>query len=240
MRLVRLLAAAVTLASVGTGACARSPIAPSPPGLSVTRFLAFGDSMTEGTVSPALPGALTAGLPVSYPYKLQDRLTATYLTQTLVVLNAGRGGERADQGVRRLPDMMREAQPNVLLLMEGVNDLNNKAGIGPTIDAVRSMIRYARAQGVSVFVATLPPQRRGGLRANSVDLIPGFNDELRKTAAEEGATLVDVNSAFDLAWIGQDGLHPTDAGYSRLADIFFAAIRSAFEQPSRVTSSTSE
>ena len=188
--------------------------------------------MTEGTVSPALGDVLTAGIPVSYPYKLQERLTATYTAQTSVVLNAGRAGERAVEGVPRLPDVMREAQPNVLLLMEGVHDLNGNAGISPTVGAIESMIKYARAQGVSVFVATLPPQRRGGLRANSVDIVPGFNDEIRKTAAEEGATLVDVNSAFDLGWIGQDGLHPTEAGYSRLADIFFAAIRSAFEQRS--------
>jgi len=247
--LVRVLTAAVVLAVAGT-ACVRSPIVPSPrspgpvvgplpippppppaPILSATRFLAFGDSMTEGTISPALQTMLTAGLPVSYPYKLQERLTAIYTDQTIIVLNAGRGGELATNGVKRLPDVMREAQPNVLLLMEGVNDLNSKAGISQTIGALESMIKYARSQGVQVLLATLPPQRRGGLRAGSVDLVPPFNDEVRKTAAEEGATLVDVNSAFDLALIGQDGLHPTDAGYSRLAEIFFEAIRSAFEQP---------
>lgn len=237
MRVARLSATAVTLVSIAAGACGRSPVAPTgPPTVAVTRFLAFGDSMTEGTVSPALTSALTAGLPVSYPYKLQERLTATYLAQTLEVSNAGRAGERADQGVRRLPGVMSEVQPHVLLLLEGVNDLNSRAGIAPTIEAVASMIQYARAQGVFVLVATLPPQRRGGQRASSVDLVPGFNDELRKMAAGEGATLVDVNSAFDLIWIGQDGLHPTDAGYSRLADIFFAAIRRAFEQPGQAGS----
>lgn len=246
---VRRLIAAAILASAATGAaCARSPIAPAPPGpvdgtlptplgptpippptLSVTRILAFGDSITEGVVSPAFQSILSPGLVVSYPYKLQERLTATYTAQTIVVMNAGRAGEWAAQGVRRLPDVIREAQPDVLLLLEGVNDLNNNAGISPTIGAIESMIKYAKAQGLSVFVATLLPQRRGGLRARSVDSVPGFNDAVRKTAAEAGATLVDVNRAFDLAWIGQDGLHPTEAGYSHLADIFFAAIRSQFQ-----------
>lgn len=173
-----------------------------------------------------------------YPVKLRERLNAAYTGQTIVVVSAGRGGELAVDGVRRLPDALREARPDLLLLMEGVNDLNNTAGVGPTIGAMESMIKYARAQGVPVFVATLPPQRRGGPRASSVDLVAAFNDELRKTAAAEGATLVDLNSAFDLAWIGQDGLHPTDAGYSRLADIFFAAIRSAFEPPSQRTNNS--
>ena len=248
MRVVRLTAAVIL--AVGGVACVRSPTVPSPrspdpvvgplpipppppvPILSATRFLAFGDSMTEGTVSPALQKVLTAGLAVSYPYKLQERLTATYADQTIVVLNAGRGGELATDGVKRLPDAMREAQPNVLLLMEGVNDLNNNAGISSTIGGLASMVTYARSQGVQVFLATLPPQRRGGSRAYSVDLVPRFNDEVRKTAVAQGVTLVDVNSALDLALIGQDGLHPTEAGYSRLAEIFFEAIRSTFEQSS--------
>lgn len=250
MRLVGLLTWAVILTSVGA-ACVRLPFvsrprspgpvvgplpipAPPPPAvpptLSVTRFLAFGDNITEGAVSAELHDGPAPGAAASYPSKLQERLTATYTAQTLVVVNAGRGRESAADGVGRLPDAMRGAQPNVLLLMEGVNDLSNNAGISPTVGAIQSMIKYARAQGVSVLVATLPPQRRGGLRANSVDLVPAFNEELRKTAAAEGATVVDVNSAFELARIGQDGLHPTQAGYSHLADIFFAAIRNAFEQ----------
>lgn len=188
--------------------------------------------MTEGTLSLGSGDVPTPGAAASYPSKLQDRLTATYTGQTIVVLNAGRAGELAADGVRRLRDAIREARPHVLLLTEGVNDLNSNAGIGPTISAMESMIKYARAEGVAVFVGTLPPQRRGGLRANSVEIVAAFNDELRKTASAEGATLVDVNSAFDLAWIGQDGLHPTEAGYSRLAEIFFAAIQSAFELPS--------
>jgi len=145
-------------------------------------------------------------------------------------LNGGKAGEWAVDGVKRLPDVMREAEPNVVFLMEGVNDLNGLAALGngavsPTIGALESMIKYARARGVRVFLATLPPQRRGGLRAASIDILPRFNDEIRRTAAEEGATLVDVNSAFDPALIGQDGLHPTEAGYSRLAEIFLDAIK---------------
>ena len=255
MRVPRLLTGAVILAVAGAG-CIRLPMMsrPRPPGpvvgplpippppppsvplLSATRFLAFGDSITEGVVSPASQEGPTA----SYPSRLQERLSATYPHQMIVVWNAGRGGERATEGVKRLPDAMREAQPNVLLLMEGVNDLNSDAEIGPTIGALESMIAYARSQGVEVFLATLPPQRRGGQRANSVDLVPRFNEEVRKTATAAGATPVEVTSAFDLALIGQDGLHPTEAGYRRLAEIFFDAIRTAFEHSSGTSARISE
>jgi lysophospholipase L1-like esterase len=259
MRIKRLLTAAVIAALVGT-ACSGSPIvptaqpgpidpalppstAPTPPTLSMTRFLAFGDSMTEGTVSQVFQMVLSAGLPTSYPYKLQERLTAIYTAQTIVALNGGKAGEWAVEGVKRLPDVMREAGPNVVFLMEGVNDLNGLAALGngavsPTIGALESMVKYAKARGVRVFLATLPPQRRGGLRAASIDILPRFNEEIRKTAAEEGATLVDVNSAFDPALIGQDGLHPTEAGYSRLAEIFLDAINAAFRLPGQPSEQT--
>jgi lysophospholipase L1-like esterase len=48
-------------------------------------------------------------------------------------------------------------------------------------------------------------------------------------AATKGATFVDVFAQFDLSLIGQDGLHPTEAGYDRLATIFQSAISNAFE-----------
>jgi lysophospholipase L1-like esterase len=85
---------------------------------------------------------------------------------------------------------------------------------------------------VLVFVATLPPPRPGGLHAEGAPFIDELNVQIRKTAADEGATLVDVNAQLDLSFVGQDGLHPTEAGYIRLGEIFAAAIRQAFETAS--------
>jgi lysophospholipase L1-like esterase len=51
--------------------------------------------------------------------------------------------------------------------------------------------------------------------------------------AGEEATVVDIYAAYggvastDL--IGPDGLHPTDAGYSKIAGTFFDAIRQRLE-----------
>jgi len=198
----------------------------------VDRFLAFGDSMTEGKTSPTFQSVLTAGLSESYPFKLQDRFTSRYSAQTIVVMNGGRAGERATDGVDRLPSVISEAQPNVLLLMEGVNDLNafGGDGIGPAIGALETMTKYARGRGISVFIATLPPQRPGGPKAESQHLIVRFNNEIKRMAPEEGAFVVDVYSGFDLALIGEDGLHPTEAGYVRLAEMMFEAMRSRYEQ----------
>jgi lysophospholipase L1-like esterase len=198
----------------------------------VDRFLAFGDSMTEGTTSATFQSILTAGLAQSYPYKLQDRMRARYTAQTVFVMNGGRAGERATEGVARLPGVISEAAPNVLLLIEGVNDLNafGGDGIGPAIGALETMVKFARARGISVFVATLPPQRPGGPKASSEHLVGRFNNELKRMAPEEGATVIDINAGFNLSLIGEDGLHPTEAGYARFAEIVFDAMRVKFEQ----------
>ena len=83
------------------------------------------------------------------------------------------------------------------------------------------------------FVATQLPQRPGGRRATAVDSIVPANAEIRALAAQESASLVDMYAAFDgqtSALLGDDGLHPNEAGYQRMADVFFAAIQSQFEQ----------
>jgi len=66
------------------------PPTAAPPVLNITRILAFGDSMTAGTTSAPLPlPGLTAGLPRSYPFKLQTLVTMRYNGQTIEVANAG-------------------------------------------------------------------------------------------------------------------------------------------------------
>jgi len=44
---------------------------------------------------------------------------------------------------------------------------------------------------------------------------------------------VDVYAGFEgnLTLIGDDGLHPNEQGYQRMADVFFAAIRANLETP---------
>ena len=63
-------------------------------------------------------------------------------------------------------------------------------------------------------------------------LITDFNAQVRSIASGEGAVLVDLYEGMitDIPrYIGVDGLHPTEAGYERMAELIFAAIRKEFE-----------
>ena len=108
-----------------------NPQPPTPPPstpatLRITRILAFGDSMTEGTVSPQFTfHAIDAGKPESYPFKLQTLLAARYSSQTVAVFNAGFAGQKASQDRSRLARAISETSPELLVLMEGANDLNS-------------------------------------------------------------------------------------------------------------------
>lgn len=212
------------------------------PRLTRTRFLAFGDSMTSGEITvPA--GTSSAGQHIgfivvpaaSYPTQLATQLRARYTDQAsaIQVINSGVPGEWAQDGFKRLPGVMRSVLPEAVLLLEGYNDLGatGSAGITAAIIALDGMAKEVRNRGARLFIATLPPPGAGakGIPASQVILL---NDRIRTLAAGEGAVLVDAFSEISKdvpRYVGVDGLHLTEAGYQRLAEIFFAAIRSEFE-----------
>jgi len=207
---------------------------PGPPRISATRYVAFGDSQTEGKLGPASYHG-DPRFPDAYVAVLYSLLTDRYTAQTLEVFDRGVGGEMVQpDGVARLPGVLTTDAPEVLLLLEGVNDLSaGGAGAIPTvISGLRTMIREARGRGITVFIATLLPQRPGGLHARSPALIAPTNDQIRTLAASEGANLVDLYQAFGGSpdpYIDADGLHPTVAGYQKMAATFFDAIRARLE-----------
>ena len=229
--------AAITACAVFAVGCGGSPTQPSPPPdaalrLLRTRYLAFGDSITAGTTSPPLAlQVLGAGLAQSYPSQLQDLLARRYARQTISVENAGLPGEAAEDAVLRFPMVIRATNPEVVILLHGVNDVTflGPGGVSRVAGFLRTMIRQAREVTPDVMLCTLPPQREGALRAGNPNVIAAYNVALRELARAEAVILVDFARDFDLALIGADGLHPTEAGYRGMAQMLFEAIRDRFE-----------
>ena len=235
-------AAALCGATLLSVHCSGSPAAPSPPGsttaipsprLTRTTFLAFGDSLTAGTTSPAVTRAMSAGLPQSYPFKLLELLAARYRDQALVVENAGLPGEAAADGVRRLPGVIAAQRPEAVILLHGVNDVTflGLVGVIPVATYVLTMAQDARLGGADVIVCTLPPQRAGGFRAADPSVIAGYNQAMREVARIQNAMLVDFDREMDVTLIGADGVHPTEAGYERMAQLLFDTIRRYYQAP---------
>jgi len=175
----------------------------------------------------------------AYPRRLEVALISRYTAQMPTVRNQGQSGEQTTDGRRRLTGVIAGGAYDVLLLMEGANDLltADQQKIGPAASNMQFMVRDAKSRGMKVYVGTLPPQdplaccpRRG----SGAGLVGPFNDSLRSMASAEGVPLVDVNSAFNgdtKTLIDFDGLHPTAAGYQKIADTFLKSISETLDVP---------
>lgn len=229
-------------------ACGRStPTSPSTVvSLSRTRFLAFGDSITAGEITAPIGGGLVGVnrpmilVPLaSYPAQLRSVLLARYPAQAsvLAVTNAGKVGEAILDGGARFPDAYAASQADVVLIMEGVNGLG-LAGPDLSTEVIRGMVQVATAGGALVLVGSMVPTIEGRPRSQSPAALVAYNGKLQQMAREQGTVFVDLYSVLlpeVNSVIGVDGLHPTEAGYRRIADLFFAAIQAALEVKSRRT-----
>jgi lysophospholipase L1-like esterase len=233
-------------AALATSSCSFTvTVNAPPPQLSRTKFLAFGDSLTSGEVtqptgvraSDESPYLRLVVVPsASYPTQLLTQLRGRYPTQAtqLQVTNSGLSGEWAEAGARRLPGVLVNMRPEAVLLMEGVNELGalGAPGVQRASRAIDTMAKEARNRGARLFLATLPPTRSTGMNAVSLTLVQSLNSTIRTIARGEGAVLVDLYEALSAdvnRYIGIDGLHPTEVGYQKMADTFFAAIRTELE-----------
>jgi lysophospholipase L1-like esterase len=217
---------------------------PVPPRLSATpptalganRFVAFGDSITSGTLS-AYDGAFLYDVPShSYSERLRLALNKHHAPQTFTVVNAGRPGEWAHDGARRIQSTITTNRPQALLLLEGVNDLSSGAGVSATVAALFRIVDVARQNNVTVLVATMPQtydgkKPNGDPRDNAAELIVPFNTEIERLAASRlNVHVVDLYRAFGdrRSLLGGDGLHPTEEGYELMASTFMDVLEAVF------------
>jgi len=203
--------------------------------LQAVKFVAFGDSVTAGENSLPAPGGysrLVVDVANSYPTKLQSALQRDFPAQGATVVNEGLPGERAAVAIERLEDVLRQHDPDALLLLDGYNDLlaGGVSAAETVADALREMVRVARLEGVThIFVSTLTPGRSGSREVNPSAILQ-TNTLIRLMAVSEGVVLVDNFNTFvgrEATLVSGDGLHLTAAGNQVLADTFLAAIRSA-------------
>lgn len=182
-------------------ACEKTPrIAPLDPTATV---LAFGDSLTFGTGAPR---------DQSYPSVLSQLLNRT-------VVNAGIPGEISSDGRKRLPRLLAEHRPSLVILCHGGNDLLRRLGTAQLAENLREMITTARSAGADVVLLGVPSP---GLSIQP----PPLYEEL----AEEYDLPYDDKVLHDLLTAREfksDAIHPNAAGYRELAEALAALIARA-------------
>ena len=188
-----------------------------------TRFMAFGDSITDGKVS-LVPLISLAG-PDTYPFQLEQMLRERYVAQAIHVMNRGHSGERTDEGAQRLPGLLDEDKPEVLLLLEGVNAVR-ALSTATQEQHLQTMISDAKRRQVDILIATVMPVAPVGRLQPASEYnaaIRALNTRILRLADRNGiGPVVDLFALFEanMHLLGTDGLHPTLEGQRRIAEAF--------------------
>jgi acyl-CoA thioesterase-1 len=188
------------------------------------RYIAFGDSITQGFGDTKKMGG--------YPGRLQILLNER--GQNALVINAGLSGETTAGGLSRLNRVLASAATgDTLLLMEGTNDIN--ARISPETIAfnLNAMAQRAATSGVStVHLTVIPREPEANYDGNNevTGVLAGLTRELafvnqRKLADPFEIFLHETPDVFNQDYLGgDDKLHPNGKGYDRLAHVVADAL----------------
>jgi acyl-CoA thioesterase-1 len=181
-------------------------------------------------VAWAAPTVLILGDSLSAAYGIpEDRGWVALLQRRLVetghphrVVNASVSGETSVGGLNRLPRLLAEHAPAVVVLELGAND--GLRGFAPQVlgDNLRAMVAASRGAGTQVLLlgVRLPPNYGGAFNAR-------FERVYATVADETDTPLVPFfleGVAEDRALMLPDGLHPAAEAQPRLLDNVWPAL----------------
>ena len=157
-------------------------------------IVAFGDSLTHGT---------GANNNESYPAVLSGLLNRE-------VINAGVPGEDTTDGLIRLPSVLEQHQPTLVILCHGGNDILQKQDAQTTIKNINAMIDIIQDYDADVILVGVP---KPALRLKAAK----FYKEIAKQQKipYQGKTVAEVLSTPSLK---SDHAHPNEDGYKQIAE----------------------
>lgn len=175
-----------------------------PPGQTV---LAFGDSVTHGT--GARPG--------------EDWPSLLAPATGWRIINAGIPGDTTLGGKARLPKLLAQYRPALVIIEMGGNDFLRRRPQREVKEDLRSLIRTARQAGAQVALIAVPELSLLAIVAGKPDDAPIYTE----LGEEEGVpVMTDVLSDI----LGQpelcaDTIHPNAAGYRKMAVGLFDSMK---------------
>ncbi|MCC0097659.1 FG-GAP-like repeat-containing protein [Streptomyces flavotricini] len=222
------LAAGAALPAAAPAAAADNPAPP------VLRVMPLGDSITDGYQS-----STNAGYRLQLWQKSQtnSRFRVDFVGSRQSGAapdsdNEAHGATMINDFRGKVTDWVRAAEPDVVLLHHGVNDLDrgtDKAEAPARLAAVTDEILAARP-GVTVVVMGLIP-------ISGPPGVSAFNTTVKNwvsAKAQAGAKVRYVDAPALVRGEMVDGLHPTDAGYRKMGDAFFDGIDRAVAEGTAV------
>lgn len=200
LRAISLFAAIVMIAACGS----KPEETALPPG---SKVLALGDSLTAG-----------AGVTIeqAWPALLASRTGWD-------VINGGVSGDKSSDALARLPALLEEHQPVLVLVTLGGNDMLRHVPEAETVANLGQILDMVKASGAkAVLLATPKPSVAGAVFRNlsPPEFYLKVADEHRVPLIEEAIPEVLSDPAMKV-----DPLHPNAAGHALLAGKIIDALR---------------
>lgn len=200
-RIFLLVAAVILAAACGT----KTKESALPPG---SKVLALGDSLTEGAgVTPE----------EAWPNLLAKRTG-------WVVINGGVSGDTSGGALHRLPALLEEHKPILVLVGLGGNDMLRQIPQEETIANLGQIIAMIKAHGAKpVLLATPKPSIAGAVfqHLSAADFYRRVADEQRVPMIEDA-----IAEVLSDPQMKGDPLHPNAAGHAKLSQKIFDALKS--------------
>jgi lysophospholipase L1-like esterase len=210
-----------------------------------TTYMPVGDSITEGKFVIGgyrlpLQNKLTAGgFSFDFVGKEDDGAPANdtgFSTGMSDPNHEGYGSFRVDETLNggseeghtapSIASTLTTYHPNVVLLMIGTNDIlqgRDPATSAGTLDSLVGAI-FANDAGVHLLLASITPLSDANADARAVaynSAIPAIITKYK--GMSDNITFVDMHAALNTTTDLSDGIHPTAAGFQKMADAWYAA-----------------
>ena len=200
-----------------------------PENFPIKRILCFGDSVTLGVTlrRPYGQGMTVLTGVEGYPPKLGRLLEESYGTG-FELITRGVGGELTKEGLGRIDTEIRRTKPDLVLILEGIVDVNNEFARFPLVRGnLAEMMRLVKHRGLFVIIGTMPLLNGDGFRTGGAGNVPRLNNIIRQEAKAKNVPVADHEKAFGTDYRGQgpDGLHPNNIGYEIMAQTWFEQIQ---------------
>ncbi len=191
--------------------------------------VAFGDSITHGLGDGNVS---CSGAPGGYPPRLRSRLSNKGIQ--ISTRTSGICGELTSTGVSRINNVLNQnPDADVILIMEGTNDLsNNNISIESIRFNINTMADRAEAAGViPVISSVIPRAPEAGNNANTAffrSLIRSDAEDRNLVFADPYGGMIDIFDLYNRFY--SDPYHPNSGGYDILSQIFVNPTEAALER----------
>lgn len=199
---------------------------PVPSAKVTTKVMPLGDSITDGIFVPGgyriklWKNIANDGLAVDFVGSLSNG------SSELADKNhEGHSGWRIDQIDTNINSWMDTYKPKIVLLHIGTNDISQKydinnapARLGGLVDKICNKL----PSGGKLYVASIIPISYADVKSYNSQITAIVQN---KSNQGKPVYMVDMYSALTLSDLS-DGVHPNAAGYNKMADVWYKAIKS--------------